>query len=82
ETIIASLQKTNRLVVVNEAPMTCGFAGEILARMTTKAFQYLDAPPARVTRLDTPVPWVKPLELHVLPSVEKITETALQTLRF
>jgi len=43
ETIIASLQKTNRLVVVNEAPMTCGFAGEILARMTTKAFRYLDA---------------------------------------
>jgi 2-oxoisovalerate dehydrogenase E1 component beta subunit len=35
-----------------------------------------------VTRLDTPVPWVKPLELHVLPSVEKITETALQTIRF
>lgn len=82
ETIIASLQKTNRLVVVNEAPMTCGFAGEILARMTTKAFRYLDAPPARVTRLDTPVPWVKPLELHVLPSVEKITESALQTIRF
>lgn len=82
ETIIASLQKTNRLVVVNEAPMTCGFAGEVVARMTTKAFQYLDAPPARVTRLDTPIPWVKPLELFVLPSVDEITETALKTIRF
>lgn len=82
ETIIESLRKTNRLVVVNEAPMTCGFAGEVLARMSDKAFELLDAPPTRVTRLDTPVPWVKPLELHVLPSVEKITNAALRVCRF
>ena len=82
ETIIESLKKTNRLLVVNEAPMTCGFAGEILSRMTEKAFQYLDAPPARITRMDTPVPWVKPLELHVLPSVEQITEAGLRLCRF
>lgn len=82
ETIMKSIQKTNRLLVVNEAPMTCGFAGEVLARMSEKAFTYLDAPPARITRMDTPVPWVKPLELYVLPSVEKITETALKTCRF
>jgi 2-oxoisovalerate dehydrogenase E1 component beta subunit len=82
ETIMESLRKTNRLVVVNEAPMTCGFAGEILARLSEKCFELLDAPPARVTRLDTPVPWVKPLELFVLPSVEKITEAALRVCRF
>ena len=82
EAITESLRKTNRLVVVNEAPMTCGFAGEVLARLSEKAFELLDAPPVRVTRLDTPVPWVKPLELFVLPSVEKITEAALRTCRF
>ncbi|MEZ5162576.1 MAG: transketolase C-terminal domain-containing protein [Fimbriimonadaceae bacterium] len=82
ETIIESLKKTNRLLVVNEAPKTCGVAGEVLARMSENAFQYLDAPPARITRMDTPVPWVKPLELYVLPSVEKITEAGLRICKF
>ncbi|MCW5937917.1 MAG: alpha-ketoacid dehydrogenase subunit beta [Fimbriimonadaceae bacterium] len=82
QAIIESVKKTNRLLVVNEAPRTCGFAGEILARLSQEAFMYLDAPPARITRLDTPVPWVKPLETYVLPSVEKITEAALRICRF
>jgi 2-oxoisovalerate dehydrogenase E1 component beta subunit len=82
ETIFKSIAKTNRIIVVNEAPMTCGFAGEIVARVTTKAFDLLDAPPVRITRLDTPVPWVKPLELFVLPSVEKIVQSALQTVKY
>lgn len=82
ETILESLRKTNRLVVVNEAPRTCGFAGEVLARLSEAAFDLLDAPPARVTRLDTPVPWAKPLESFVLPSVDKITEAGLRVCRF
>jgi pyruvate/2-oxoglutarate/acetoin dehydrogenase E1 component len=82
ETIIESLRKTNRIVCVNEAPMTCGFAGEILARISQDAFELLDAPPMRVTRMDTPVPWVQPLELFVLPSIEKVTEAALRICRF
>jgi len=82
ETIFRSLAKTNRLVVVNEAPMTCGFAGEIIARVTEKAFDLLDAPPIRITRLDTPVPWVKPLELHVLPSVAKIVAAAQKVVKY
>ncbi len=82
ESILNSIKKTNRVVVVNEAPRTCGFAGEVLARVCEMGFDYLDAPPLRVTRLDTPVPWVKPLESFVLPSVEKITDTALRVLKF
>jgi len=82
DAIFASIAKTNRLIVVNEAPMTCGFAGEIIARVSEKAFEYLDAPPMRITRLDTPVPWVKPLELYVLPSVEKLVKAALKTVKF
>ncbi len=82
ETIYKSIAKTNRVIVVNEAPMTCGFAGEVVARITTNAFDLLDAPPVRITRLDTPVPWAKPLELHVLPSVEKIVQAARKTVRY
>lgn len=82
ETIIESIKKTSRLVVVNEAPMTCGFAGEVIARMTDKAFEYLDAPPIRVTRLDTPVPWVKPLERFVLPDADKVEAAVLRVVRF
>jgi len=82
ETIFKSLEKTSRVVVVNEAPMTCGFAGEVLARISEKAFELLDAPPARVTRLDTPVPWVKPLESYVLPNVDKIVDTVRRVMRF
>ena len=82
ETILNSIGKTNRVVVVNEAPMTCGFAGEIVARICDKGFDLLDAPPVRVTRLDTPVPWVKPLETFVLPSVDNIVEAALRVAKF
>ena len=82
ETIFMSIGRTNKLVVVNEAPMTCGFAGEIIARVSEKAFDLLDAPPVRITRLDTPVPWVKPLELYVLPSVEKIVAACLKTVKY
>lgn len=82
EAIWESLAKTNRVVVVNEAPRTCGFAGEVLARIAEKGFEYLDAPPARVTRLDTPVPWVKPLESYVLPDVEKVAQACRQVCRY
>lgn len=82
ETIFQSLRKTNRIVTVNEAPMTCGFAGEILARIAQDAFELLDAPPMRVTRMDTPVPWVQPLEMFVLPTAAKITEAALKVCRY
>ena len=82
ETIFNSIAQTHRVVIVNEAPMTCGFAGEILARVAEKAFHLLDAPPQRVTRLDTPVPWAKPLELYVLPSVEQIVSASLRAVKY
>lgn len=82
ETVLASIKKTAHVVVVNEAPMTCGFAGEIVSRISERGFELLDAPPIRVTRMDTPVPWVKPLELFVLPSVEKIVAAALRSIRY
>lgn len=82
QAILDSVNKTNRVIVVNEASRTCGFAGEVIARINELAFEKLDAPPLRVTRTDTPVPWVKPLELAVLPSVEDIVTTALKVAKF
>jgi 2-oxoisovalerate dehydrogenase E1 component beta subunit len=82
ETVIESVRKTNRIVVVNEAPRTCGFAGEVLATIAEDAFEHLDAPPVRISRMDTPVPWAKPLESFVLPSVEGIAEAALKVCRY
>lgn len=81
-TIVESVKKTNRALVVNEAPKTCGFAGEVVARICELSFEHLDAPPLRVTRADTPVPWAKPLELKVLPSVEKICDAARRIAKF
>ena len=82
DAIIESIKKTNRVVVVNEASRTCGFAGEIVARINDYCFEYLDAPPIRVTRADTPVPWVKPLEMAVLPSVEDIVQAGIKVARY
>lgn len=82
EAILRSVAKTSRLVVVNEAPRTCGFAAEVVARVVESAFEYLDAPPQRVTRMDTPVPWVKPLESYVLPDVAKVVVAARKVVRF
>lgn len=82
ETVRASIAKTGRVVVVNEAPMTCGFAGEVVARISNECFELLDAPPLRLTRLDTPVPWAKTLETHVLPNTEKVLATARKVLAF
>lgn len=82
ETILNSVKKTNRVVVVNEAPKTCGFAAEVVALINEHVFEYLDAPVLRVTRADTPVPWVQPLELAVLPSVEKIYDTCIKVAKF
>lgn len=82
DTILASIEKTNRVVVVNEAPKTCGFAGELVARIADRGFRYLDAPPIRVTRMDTPVPWNKVLEEFVLPTVPDIVAACKEVVAY
>jgi pyruvate dehydrogenase E1 component beta subunit len=56
EAVVRSVKKTGRVVVVQEAPMTCGVAGELISRLTSKAFLSLEAPPERVTAPDITVP--------------------------
>lgn len=72
EAILQSVGKTNKLVIVQEAVQTSGFAGEISAMVAEHGFDLLDAPIKRVTAPDTPVPFSPVLEQAYLPSVEKI----------
>ena len=75
-TIIASLQKTNRLVTCEEGWATCGVGSEIAAMVMEQAFDYLDAPVARVAGADVPMPYAANLEAMALPQTENIVEAA------
>jgi pyruvate/2-oxoglutarate/acetoin dehydrogenase E1 component len=72
ETILASVRKTNRLVIVHEACKTGGFGAEILSLVVEKAFDYLDAPIVRVAAPDVPMPFNDQLENSVIPSQDSI----------
>ena len=72
ETIISSVRKTGRLVVLHEATRTGGFAGEICALVTEEAFSSLKAPFRRVTGPDIPVPVSPPLERFYIPDEEQL----------
>lgn len=71
-TIMASVKKTGKLLIVHEAARNCGFGAEIAARVSEEAFNYLDAPIYRVCGLDAPVPYSKPLESEVLPQLDEL----------
>ncbi|MFZ3004905.1 MAG: pyruvate dehydrogenase complex E1 component subunit beta [Phenylobacterium sp.] len=74
ETIVASVKKTNRLVTVEEGWGPMGVGAEVIARVLEHAFDYLDAPPARVHQEDVPMPYAANLEALSLPSVDKIVK--------
>lgn len=71
-TIVGSVKKTNRAVIVHEACRTCGIGAEIGMRIMEEAFDYLDAPVKRVAAVDVPVPYNRILEDAALPNVEDI----------
>lgn len=72
ETVLNSVRKTNRVLITHEATLTGGFAGEISARITEKAFDSLDAPIKRVAAFDAPTPFAPTLEKAMLPNADKI----------
>jgi len=82
DTIVNSVKKTARLMVVHEAPKTGGFGAEIAAVVGEEAFGYLDAPIKRLAGADTPVPFSPPLEDKYLPGVEDIVKAATELCNF
>jgi pyruvate dehydrogenase E1 component beta subunit len=80
DTLVASLRKTHRVLVVDEGWRTCSLAAEIMAGLTERAFYDLDAPPARVCSEEVPMPYAKHLEDAALPMPPKIVATALALL--
>jgi len=75
KTILESVKKTHRLVVVDEDNPRCSMACDIIALVSTRAFDDLDAPPRMVTAPHTPVPFSPPLEDYYIPSVENVVST-------
>ncbi len=74
EAIVATVKKTNRVLIVHEDTRTGGVAGEITARINEFAFEWLDAPILRVTAVDVPLPYSPPLEDYVLPQTADIVK--------
>jgi pyruvate/2-oxoglutarate/acetoin dehydrogenase E1 component len=76
ETVLESVRRTSKLLVVHEDTRTGGIAGEIAALVMESAFEELDGPIRRVTGLDTPMPFSPPLEEYFLPNAERIATAA------
>jgi pyruvate dehydrogenase E1 component beta subunit len=81
DTIIESVQKTNRAVIVEEGWPHGGVGANLAALIQEQAFDYLDAPVARVTGADVPMPYSKPLEQAAFPHEEHVVQAALATFR-
>jgi pyruvate dehydrogenase E1 component beta subunit len=80
DAIVASVTKTGRVVVVHEAPKTCGFGAELIALINEKAFLRLEAPPVRVCGFDTPFPYA--LEMDYLPLANRIVPAIVETANY
>ena len=81
EAILTSVQKTRKIVIVDEDYPRCSIASDISALVAEEAFDYLDAPPRRVTAPHTPVPYSRPLEALYMPTKEKVVAAAHQVLQ-
>jgi len=82
ETVLQSVRKTNRVLITHEATLTGGFAGEISASITEKAFDALDAPIKRVAAFDSPTPFAPTLEKAMLPNADKIHAELIKLLSY
>jgi pyruvate dehydrogenase E1 component beta subunit len=80
-TIFSSVEKTGRLIVVEESNITGGWGAEVAARVSEACIGYLDAPVRRVAAPDTPVPFAPAMENHYVPSVERIVAAAKDVCR-
>ena len=75
-TVVQSVRKTNRLVTVEQGWPVCSIGSELCAVVTSEAFDWLDAPPTKVTGKDVPMPYAANLEKLALPTVDDIVKAA------
>jgi pyruvate dehydrogenase E1 component subunit beta len=80
ETVVASVRKTNRAVVMEEDWLSYGVGAELAATIQEGAFDYLDAPVRRVAAAEVPLPYAKPLELAALPNADHLVKVIHETL--
>ena len=76
--VLDSVRRTHRIVVVDEDTPICSLAGDICARVAEEAFDYLDAPPSRVTAPHTPVPYSRALENNYVPNAGRVIKLVNQ----
>ena len=76
EALVATVKKTNKVLIVHEDSRTGGIAGEITARINESAFEWLDGPILRVTAIDAPVPYSGSLEDYFLPQADDVIKAA------
>ncbi len=82
ETILESVKKTGKVLIVHEDNKTGGFAGELTAIIVEEAFEFLDGPIRRVTAPDTPVPFSPPLEDFHLPNADDVARAVRSLLEY
>ena len=82
DAILATVKKTNRVMVLHEASLTGGIGGEISAIIAEEAFEWLDAPVIRVASIDAPVPFAPQMEDYYLPGLTEIIEAARRLARY
>ena len=80
KTILDSIRKTNRVVVLDEAYSPCGVGAEIAALAADEAFYYLDAPIKRLHPLSVPEPSTPPLEEAIVPNLDQVLDTVREVM--
>jgi pyruvate/2-oxoglutarate/acetoin dehydrogenase E1 component len=82
ETVLASVRKCNKVILLHEDTRTGGMAGELAALIAEHAFEDLDGPVVRVTAPDTPIPFAPPLEEYFLPNASKLAAAARKLAKY
>ena len=82
EAILASVRKTSKVLIVDEANQTCAAGAQVAAVIAEKGFEDLDGPVRRVATPDVPIPFSPPLEQALLPSVDRVKEAARELVEY
>jgi 2-oxoisovalerate dehydrogenase E1 component beta subunit len=82
EAILASVAKTSKVIILDEANRTCAAGAEVASLIAERGFEYLDGPVRRVAAPDVPIPFSPPLEAAVIPSVDRVAEACRELIRY